>query len=558
MQRIDTANKAVNLFGAGKHGFKAGVPGSSDRPTSLSAAFMNALQEEIAQAIEGSGIQLDPDRQNQLLAAIRAQRGVISVRDWPFSAKGDGISDDTAAIQAAIDFLAADGAGGGVLYFPAGRYRTTNTIFVKGGVRLLGTACGGFPYHGVSSKHSIILADFGSNVAKWVIDSDTRLKTSGSPRVAYNAFVGPGLGSEFEGLYQVGAAGLHVVAVDQTVHIIWGGIRLVGCPDSEVVNCTVLGTGIPFLANTCFGSRWKGLHSETHYYGFVGHESNNGIEVDGYFNKIVEPASLEIPSDRILSIIPDEETLTSYGLDASHRSSSKGFVLTAGVGSSSQTANVGVIAEYWSDVSFLLRSQGTVFSKLYCESSRVRSVVTGAYSSAVGEAFSAFAPNAVGFNVGFDARFDMTVQGLFAVDQVLGVISDDANLANRAALTLRGISSYGQTQHGRVTWEEDAKPIAYVVFDGTSLAASNAYNMVQVSRVPGEPVGDYWIDFRRPSNASARRGEVVPQVTVAGRGFGYVQQGGGDGLQNNRVRVRCETPAGAVFNPSRVAVTIFG
>lgn len=55
-----------------------------------------------------------------------------------FGAKGDGVTDDTAAIQAAID--AANAAGGGVVYVPVSSqpYILTNYINFKSGVSLIG------------------------------------------------------------------------------------------------------------------------------------------------------------------------------------------------------------------------------------------------------------------------------------------------------------------------------------------------------------------------------------------------------------------------------------
>jgi hypothetical protein len=487
-------------------------------------------------------------------------RETLSVRD--FGAKGDwnGSSgtDDTAAIQAAIDYLAGAGNGGGVLYFPAGKYRITSGLLLKAGVCLQGTAAGGFPYDGANSQHSIIYADFGSNVAQWVIDSAT-YNLPGNTRVAHDAFVGSGLAVDYTALYQVGIEGLHIRAVDQTTNIIWGGVRLIGCPDVQVRNVTVLGTGIAYQSNTCFASRWTGLHSETHYYGFVAHESNNAFRVDGYFNKIISPSSLAVPAGRVLSIIPDAATLTSYGLPTSHNGAAKGLIISAPVGSSSQVANVSVTLEYWPDEVWLYNSYSTVFDKIYCEGTQVGTIVTGAYCSATMESMSAFCANAKGFDVGFGCALDATIQGLFSVNAVLGVINDDANVANNASIKLRGISPYGQNQDGRVSWESAAKPIAYVSFDGATLAVKNAYNAVAVSRVGGGAAsGDYWVDFRRPSNATTNNGEVVPQITLSGAGYGYVQLGGGDGIQNNRIRVTCLNTAGAAFNPNRVFVTICG
>ncbi len=55
-------------------------------------------------------------------------------------AKGDGVTDDGAAIQRAIDAAAAQGGagGGGIVFLPAGRYRLTRTLYMWPGVRLFG------------------------------------------------------------------------------------------------------------------------------------------------------------------------------------------------------------------------------------------------------------------------------------------------------------------------------------------------------------------------------------------------------------------------------------
>lgn len=55
-------------------------------------------------------------------------RESVSVKDY--GAKGDGVTDDTLAIQRAINSLPATG---GVVCFPPGIYRTTDTIFIGNG-----------------------------------------------------------------------------------------------------------------------------------------------------------------------------------------------------------------------------------------------------------------------------------------------------------------------------------------------------------------------------------------------------------------------------------------
>jgi hypothetical protein len=51
---------------------------------------------------------------------------VFNVKSAPYNAKGDGNTDDSGAIQAAIN--ACDAAGGGTVYFPIGNYRVANHV----------------------------------------------------------------------------------------------------------------------------------------------------------------------------------------------------------------------------------------------------------------------------------------------------------------------------------------------------------------------------------------------------------------------------------------------
>ena len=51
--------------------------------------------------------------------------------------RGDGVADDTVALQSAIDRV-ADTTGQGLVFLPSGRYRISKTIYVWSGIRLIG------------------------------------------------------------------------------------------------------------------------------------------------------------------------------------------------------------------------------------------------------------------------------------------------------------------------------------------------------------------------------------------------------------------------------------
>ena len=67
-------------------------------------------------------------------------RQIISVTDEPFGAVGDGVTDDTAAIQAAIDHQ----TNGGVVFFPPGDYLISTVLTAADPDKLTLLGCGRF------------------------------------------------------------------------------------------------------------------------------------------------------------------------------------------------------------------------------------------------------------------------------------------------------------------------------------------------------------------------------------------------------------------------------
>ncbi len=61
----------------------------------------------------------------------------VYLDDSRFGAKGDGTTDDTGALQRAIDTV-ADEHHEGILFIPSGHYRITHTLFVWPSIRLIG------------------------------------------------------------------------------------------------------------------------------------------------------------------------------------------------------------------------------------------------------------------------------------------------------------------------------------------------------------------------------------------------------------------------------------
>ncbi len=85
-----------------------------------------------------SGAVSSPIMRAQFFYLVRLEdKAAVYLSENQFGAKGDGIADNTAALQKAIDAV-ADATHQGVVFIPQGRYRLTKTLYVWPGVRLIG------------------------------------------------------------------------------------------------------------------------------------------------------------------------------------------------------------------------------------------------------------------------------------------------------------------------------------------------------------------------------------------------------------------------------------
>jgi hypothetical protein len=87
-----------------------------------------------------------------------AKRNLFVVTEFPYHAKADGVTDDTAAFQAALTDAGAN--GGGIVFVPGGDYRLDGTLTIPTGVELRGV----FDLaHSTSGRGSVLNTYHGKN-----------------------------------------------------------------------------------------------------------------------------------------------------------------------------------------------------------------------------------------------------------------------------------------------------------------------------------------------------------------------------------------------------------
>lgn len=103
-------------------------------------SYQDVLTSEALSNMGGLAHSLHHDNVNSVLQGPP----FINVKGAPYLAKGDGTTNDTTGIQAAIDAATdfsgteSDARGGGTVYLPPGDYLITGTLSIDAGVRFVG------------------------------------------------------------------------------------------------------------------------------------------------------------------------------------------------------------------------------------------------------------------------------------------------------------------------------------------------------------------------------------------------------------------------------------
>ncbi|MFF9279503.1 glycosyl hydrolase family 28-related protein [Streptomyces griseosporeus] len=235
------------------------------------------------------------------------QQGPVSVKDWlnvkDYGAQGDNVTDDTAAIQAAL----AACPMGGIVYLPAGAYRTSAPLTIPPAVTLMGTHAnlmavvglvdppcyikplasfagdavilfldqidGG--YSTISAEHRIlnVMIDGDDLVAPGVdgIRAAGNIQNVGLRDVTVRRVTGAGIHTEANGGAFPYSWRLHRVMVDNCG---WHGFAMEVMTDITLVDCQAIGCGANgFEIANAANSHMIGCRAEWN--------ANNGFHLTG-------------------------------------------------------------------------------------------------------------------------------------------------------------------------------------------------------------------------------------------------------------------------------------
>jgi len=235
--RVENAGFTGTLVGGG-----TGAGGRTTVDAVLTAAFASFGSLDFEVSVNGTP--------RTVAEAVASSAGLMfNVKNSPYNAVGDGVADDSTAIQTAMN--AAVNADGGIVYFPSGTYLIETGLSMPAGE-------GTVTYLGESSTGSILkqgtsgitlLSTGGDNSNLFLGLTFTATASNTGTLVS----VGGGSRATFIGCAFEPLAGTHVYLVDDpaTVVVFDSCTFSQAGLDSRVVLSPVVGTGPPAVFQGC-------------------------------------------------------------------------------------------------------------------------------------------------------------------------------------------------------------------------------------------------------------------------------------------------------------------
>lgn len=221
--------------------------GSRFNMVGSSANLSTVSQAEAEAGVATTARHWTAERVHQAIDALGPRGPFFLPEDY--GAVGNGIADDTAALQATFD--AAYTAGGGTVILSK-RYGWKGDLKHRGAISV----------HGVSAAKVLVVND---NMDRGLVALD------GTARYLYGQWSGVGSSTDDN------PGGLYDLVIDgKTVGGVTGGLLIMQCVDGVVQNCRIInsaGNGVMFdgTQNSVLDSTWVGSHvGRNFYFGRIG------------------------------------------------------------------------------------------------------------------------------------------------------------------------------------------------------------------------------------------------------------------------------------------------
>ena len=240
-----------------------------------------------------------------------------------FGAAGDGITDDTTAIQNTINIINGFAWEGtisatkisdrnnyrGVVFFPSGKYRITDQLLLNPGVTLLGQdrPSGFFQDFDADINDSSIFCDF-DDLAKFALDT-APYEADGLRHPSLLKTFSTGFNSTSTTTLE----GIHIknmsIVSNKLKNAIYGGIRFAASPGFSMENCNVVGFMTGIMISACWGNKLRDNYILSKGIGITCPNLSNNTA--SYSNYIIEWRGNEALTILNAPYIEDEHAVTN-------------------------------------------------------------------------------------------------------------------------------------------------------------------------------------------------------------------------------------------------------